>query len=437
VVRLSPSIVLLRTQSDERLTALAREGSEPAFTALVERYRRTVLRACGRVLPEGRAEDATQQTFVAAWKALTRGDDVRDVRPWLLRIARNTALNALRTPGYEYVELAESLQGGAAPQAELERRDVMRQTLAGLAALPENQREALLRSAVQGAAHADIARDLGITEGATRQLVLRARASLRSAATALTPLPLVNWAAAAGTSAVGGAFLAKSAAVVIIGGAAVATPAIVREGGDQPAAAQAAEQPAPRAARDRPARTPDSVASPAARPAGAERAEPARGEPGRGSGDDGSRGPSDHSGPGPGRETGGDDDEDGSSGPGSGGRDDDDSGGGDGGRDDPDRSRSGHSGPGGGDDGDEPPAAEEFEVDSSGPGSGGSTDSEDAGPSGGGSNSGPGGGGGDDDAVSTPTPVPTTLVVPTATVEDGGHSGPGGGGHADELDGEL
>src|SRR3954451_13609472 len=108
-MRLTPSIVLLRTQTDERLVALAREGSEPAFTALVERYRRIVLRACMRVLPEARAEDATQQVFVAAWRALSRGDDVRAVRPWLLRIARNTALNALCAPGYEYEELAESL----------------------------------------------------------------------------------------------------------------------------------------------------------------------------------------------------------------------------------------------------------------------------------------------------------------------------------------
>ena len=238
-MRLTPSIVLLRTQTDERLVALAGEGSDAAFTALVERYRRLVLRACMRVLPESRAEDATQQVFMAAWNALRRGDDVRAVRPWLLRIARNTALNALRTPGFEYDELAESLQGGTAPQAELEKRDVMRQTLRGLAALPENQREALLRTAVQGASHADIARDLGISEGATRQLVLRARANLRAAVSVLTPLPLLHWAAkghaapiaqvAAGGSTAGVASLAKVGAVVVLAGGAAATPAVVHQ----------------------------------------------------------------------------------------------------------------------------------------------------------------------------------------------------------------
>src|SRR3954451_17708914 len=136
-----PSITILRTQPDDRLVELARGGSEAAFTALVERYRRQVLRASRRVLPESRAEDATQQVFVAAWKALLRGDDVHNARAWLLRIAHNTALNALRSPGYDYDELQESLSTAEAPDAEVERRHVVRRTLAGLARLPDRQRD--------------------------------------------------------------------------------------------------------------------------------------------------------------------------------------------------------------------------------------------------------------------------------------------------------
>src|SRR3954470_16862428 len=195
---LSPSSVLLRTQSDERLVVLARVGHERAFEAIVERYRGPLLRAARRYLPEARAEDALQQAFLSAWSALQRGDEVRDLRAWLYRIVHNTALNQLRVSGYDYAELEESLTPAVAPQEEMERRAVVRQTLTGLAALPDRQREALLRVAIEGRSQEEVARELGVTEGAVRQLVHRARLTLRAAATAITPLPLATWAAGAG-----------------------------------------------------------------------------------------------------------------------------------------------------------------------------------------------------------------------------------------------
>ncbi len=256
----SPSVAILRTQSDERLVALAREGHEAAFTAMVERYRRPMLAAARRFLPEARAEDAVQQTFVAAWKGLQRGDEVRELRPWLYRITRNTSLNALRTPGYDVAELQESLRVTEAPQDE--RREAIRRTLAGLAALPERQREALLRTAVEGAAHADVARDLGLTEGAARQLVMRARTTLRSAASVVLPFPVLQWLVASGATAGAGsagaaATLAKAGAVVIVAGSAVATPVVVVDRGRdvEPAGARVPAAPA------RPAVTPAATAA--------------------------------------------------------------------------------------------------------------------------------------------------------------------------------
>src|SRR4051795_11331818 len=100
----SPSVTLLRTQSDERLVALAREGHERAFDAIVERYRRPLLRHSLRLLPESRAEAALQQALASAWTAPQRGDEVQNLRPWLYRIVHNTALNALRVNGYDYDE---------------------------------------------------------------------------------------------------------------------------------------------------------------------------------------------------------------------------------------------------------------------------------------------------------------------------------------------
>lgn len=273
---LSPSLTLLRTQSDERLVALAREGHERAFEAIVERYRRALLRGARRVLPEARAEDALQQALLSAWTALQRGDEVRDLRAWLYRIVHNCALNALRVSGYDYEELQDTLRITDAPGDELERRAVVRQTLTSLAGLPDRQREALLRTAIAGHSQEEVARDLGVSDGALRQLVHRARISMRAAATAVTPLPLLNWLAAGGARgapltdriaelaagaapAGAAATLAKAGTIAVVAGSAFTGPALVDRLADRPqrdATASAATETRPAS----PARQPVTVA---------------------------------------------------------------------------------------------------------------------------------------------------------------------------------
>ncbi len=245
---MTPAIsnALLLTQSDARLVSLAAEGHERAFEAIVERYRRPLLRYCRRMLPETRAEDAVQQAFLNAWGALERGANVHDLRPWLYRIAHNTAINGLKAGGFDYDELGEeSHRTAGGPHDELVRRDEMRETLTNLASLPDRQREALLRTAVSGDPQSAVAHDLGITDGAVRQLVHRARAQLRAVATAVTPAPLVAWltslgpaggepahriaevaVGAGGAGAVGVAL--KAGAVVVATGALVAPGSPIR-----------------------------------------------------------------------------------------------------------------------------------------------------------------------------------------------------------------
>jgi RNA polymerase sigma factor (sigma-70 family) len=268
--------VLLRTQSDARLVALARAGHDRAFEAIVERYRRPLLRACRRILPEARAEDALQHALMAAWTALRRGDEVQDLRPWLYRIVRNTALNQLRVAGYDLDELVDTLAAADDPEQEVERRALVRQTLLAVAALPERQRDALLRTAIEGRGQDEVARDLGLTNTALRQLVHRARTSVRAAATAVVPLPAAAWLASAASraepmagrvaelvagSSAAGATLAKAGTVVVLAGGAASTPALVERppaARERPVpraqAAQAAVVPAP--AQERPAPSP-------------------------------------------------------------------------------------------------------------------------------------------------------------------------------------
>jgi RNA polymerase sigma factor (sigma-70 family) len=191
-------IGLLAAQSDRRLLELVREGHERAFEVLVKRYRRQLLRYCRRMgLSDSRSEDVLQQAFLQAWLALERGVDVRAPKPWLYRIVHNAAVNVLRRSPDEHTELVD----GAAVDSVAEREPgiesglAVRQTLSDVAALPPMQREAMLMSAVDGRSHEEVADALGITHGAVRGLLYRARSTLRDAAAALIPQPLVSWAA--------------------------------------------------------------------------------------------------------------------------------------------------------------------------------------------------------------------------------------------------
>jgi RNA polymerase sigma factor (sigma-70 family) len=399
----SPSTVLLRTQSDERLVALVRAGHERAFDAIVERYRKPLLRACQRILPEARAEDALQQALVSAWKGLQRGDDVHELRPWLYRIARNTALNQLRMAGYDLDELVETLSATHDPEEEIVRRAVVRQTLAAVAALPERQREALLRTAVEGRGQDEVARDLGLSDTAVRALVHRARVRVRAAATALVPVPLVTWAAAGAGGTGAAVTLAKAGTLAVLAGGAVTVPAVMHEHGGRTRAATVHASPKPRAHAEHPTTTPIATARPdpvaassppaapvptsaqAPRLASRQEREPSRHE-------------SSHRHEASGRD--GDVDSSGRDEQGSSGMDEHESSG-----------PSEHGSSGHGDDGGS---------DHRGPGGGGEGDS-----------SGHGGGHDDDASVTTPivtpTPTVTALPTPTATSEPDDHRGHGGG----------
>jgi RNA polymerase sigma factor (sigma-70 family) len=268
---MSPGIPtrLLATQSDERLLALVRQGHERAFEALVQRYRKPLLSYCRRLsLSHTRAEDIVQLALLKTWIAVREDAEVRDLKAWLYRVVHNTAVNALRDAAHDGEPLADpALAMGSnlfAADSQLDRGLAMRETLAEVAALPPLQREVIVRTAVAGHSHEQVASDLGITHGAVRGLLYRARATLRTAITALTPPPLLAWLAgrsdqstpaperltelASGGGAAGlGGLLLKGGVVALTAGTVAAGAAVVhssesthhRARHEQPAAAPA------------------------------------------------------------------------------------------------------------------------------------------------------------------------------------------------------
>jgi len=206
---------LLRTQADDRLVDLARSGSEPAFEAIVARYRKPLLRYCVRLVSEQRAEEAVQETFVRAYAALMRGEEVRTLKPWLYRIAHNAALNTVRAKPLTLVDLDERLESSDSTETAAERHEGLRDVVSAMQALPLRQRDAIVQREFEGRSYEEIAVALGVSNGAVRQLLNRARTSLRAGAAAIAA-PFVP--VAAGLSAGGGGVAAKVCATACVTG---------------------------------------------------------------------------------------------------------------------------------------------------------------------------------------------------------------------------
>src|SRR3954469_16069959 len=206
---------VLRSQSDDRLVDLVRAGNDRAFEAIVHRYRRALLRYCGRFLSGPRAEDAVQQTFMNAYKAM-KGDERRiDLKPWLYRIAHNASLNTLRAAGQVTEEpISEEIDGVERPDQAVERRQSLRDVVATVQALPPRQRDAIVLHELEGRSYEQIAVELEVSGGAVRQLLSRARTTLRAGATAIVP----EWAIARVATAGGDPVATRIAELVAAGG---------------------------------------------------------------------------------------------------------------------------------------------------------------------------------------------------------------------------
>ena len=159
---------LLLTQSDERLVDLTRAGHEGAFEAIVTRYRQPLLRYCAAILSDERAEDVVQQTLLRAFDALHTSEIEMRLRPWLYRIAHNTALNGLRDRSLRHEQLDETIEDVERPDQAFERHQSLRDVVAAVGMLPTNQRDAIVLREFEGRSYEDIATELGVTGGSVR-----------------------------------------------------------------------------------------------------------------------------------------------------------------------------------------------------------------------------------------------------------------------------
>jgi RNA polymerase sigma-70 factor (ECF subfamily) len=174
------------TASDEALVAAIRSGSDAAFTAIVQRYEAQLIAYARQVLG-GRhhdAEECVQDAFVRALRSMRAGDAEIALRPWLHAIVRNRCLDQLRKPDrttdldpHEGV-LADL---GPGPVSTIARRQRLDEVVGGVEALPERQRRALIMHELEDRSHSHIGRVLGVSAGASKALVCRARQGVAQA----------------------------------------------------------------------------------------------------------------------------------------------------------------------------------------------------------------------------------------------------------------
>jgi RNA polymerase sigma-70 factor (TIGR02960 family) len=199
------------------LLARAKAGDREAFGGLVEPYRAELHMHCYRILGSIQdAEDALQETLLAAWQGIGRYEDRASVRTWLYSIATNRALNMLRAarrrpqvempPDVSLPEptqtaeplwldpypdvLIESELAPLGPEARYETKEAISLAfVTALQLLPARQRAVLILRDVLGFRAAEVAEMLDTTLDSVTSALKRARGTLENRPRTEAPPP--------------------------------------------------------------------------------------------------------------------------------------------------------------------------------------------------------------------------------------------------------
>jgi RNA polymerase sigma factor (sigma-70 family) len=169
-----------------RTRARFRDGDPNAARIVYQAYGQLVYAVAYRALGQrGLAEEATQQTFVNAWRAATSFDPTRDLAPWLAAIARRVAIDVYRHEARRATSPARTVPAIDAPAASLppslEHLHAIWEVRRAVSELPEEQREVIHRQHFEGLTHAQIASQLGVPVGTVKSRSFRAHKRLIAA----------------------------------------------------------------------------------------------------------------------------------------------------------------------------------------------------------------------------------------------------------------
>jgi RNA polymerase sigma-70 factor (ECF subfamily) len=168
---------------DRDLRARFRQGDPDAVREIYRSHGRLVYAVAYRVLGDrGLAEEATQQTFVKAWRAAQSFDERRELGPWLAAIARRVSIDVYRRETVRSADPLDSVPAGdpalvATPQSAEAVYDVW-EVREAVAQLPADEQEVVRLQHLDGFTHTQIAERLGVAVGTVKSRSFRAHKRL-------------------------------------------------------------------------------------------------------------------------------------------------------------------------------------------------------------------------------------------------------------------
>jgi RNA polymerase sigma factor (sigma-70 family) len=168
---------------DARLRARFRDGDPDAVSAVYAAYERLVYATARGILGEaGLCEEATQQTFLKAWRASSTIDPERNLAPWLATIAKRVSIDIYRRETRRATKPLEAVPADdpalVSPEITVEDVYDLWEVRRTVSQLPDDEREIVRAQHFDGLTHVQIATRLGISVGPVKSRSFRAHRRL-------------------------------------------------------------------------------------------------------------------------------------------------------------------------------------------------------------------------------------------------------------------
>jgi RNA polymerase sigma-70 factor, ECF subfamily len=163
------------------LSAAESNGSSQDTEALYREHGSAVATLCRSLLRDrAEAEDATQQVFLSAHRALLRGTTPREPLAWLLTVARHECYARFRERAVAPLPTGDVPEGAATDAStHVLRAGELASVWDEVGQMPPAQREAFLLREIRGLSYGQLAAELSLSPPSVRSLLLRARTRLR------------------------------------------------------------------------------------------------------------------------------------------------------------------------------------------------------------------------------------------------------------------